>query len=46
LLSGNGPRTRRCKAIGIDDEEEEEEEEEITQLFMAEWHLKTDVRPK
>ena len=24
LFSGNGPRTRRCKAIGIDKEEEEE----------------------
>ena len=24
LLSGNGPGTRRCKAIGIDKEEEEE----------------------
>jgi hypothetical protein len=28
LLSSNAPRTRRCKAIGIDKEEEEEEEEE------------------
>jgi hypothetical protein len=28
LLLGNGPRTRRCKATGIDKEEEEEEEEE------------------
>jgi hypothetical protein len=28
LLSGNGPRTQRSKAIGIDKEEEEEEEEE------------------
>jgi hypothetical protein len=28
LLSGNEPRTQRCKAIGIDKEEEEEEEEE------------------
>jgi hypothetical protein len=27
LLSGNEPRTRRCRAIGIDKEEEEEEEE-------------------
>jgi hypothetical protein len=26
LLSGNGLRTRRCKAIGIDEEEEEEED--------------------
>jgi hypothetical protein len=25
LLLGNGPRTRRCNAIGIDKEEEEEE---------------------
>ena len=25
MLLGNGPRTRRCKAIGIDKEEEEEE---------------------
>jgi hypothetical protein len=28
LLSSNGPRTRRCKAIGIAEEEEEEKEEE------------------
>jgi hypothetical protein len=26
LLLANGPRTRRCKAIGTDKEEEEEEE--------------------
>jgi hypothetical protein len=25
LLSGNGPKTRRWKVIGIDEEEEEEE---------------------
>jgi hypothetical protein len=25
LLSGKGPRTKRCKAIGIDKEVEEEE---------------------
>ena len=24
LLLGNGPRTRRCKAVGTDEEEEEE----------------------
>ena len=28
MLSGDGPTTRSCKAIGIDDEEEEEEEED------------------
>jgi hypothetical protein len=26
MLSGNGTRTRRCKAIGIDDDHDEEEE--------------------
>jgi hypothetical protein len=27
LLLGNGPRTRRCKAIGIDKEQEEDYQE-------------------
>jgi hypothetical protein len=36
LLSGNGPRTRRCKAIGIDKEEEEEEEEECAKVYFYE----------
>jgi hypothetical protein len=35
LLSGNGPRTRRCKAIGMDDEEEEEEGNHIYQLLLT-----------
>jgi hypothetical protein len=34
LLSGNEQRTRRCKAIGIDEEEEEEEEEGL-QCYIA-----------
>jgi hypothetical protein len=32
LLVGNGPRTQRCKAIGID---KEEEEREIFKLFSV-----------
>jgi hypothetical protein len=37
LLLGNGLRTQRCKAIGIDaeEEEEEEEEEELRQIAVS-----------
>jgi hypothetical protein len=35
LLLGHGPRTRRCKAIGIDKEREEEEEEVLKKLFFC-----------